>query len=277
MIRRKLDLVWTFHGMYRWFSVVPQGLIVFLPFFLLIEWVLGTELLAKGSPRGTPSIPKVSLWSVEQIGRSIARSFEFFPRAMCFSTVQAKLVWPVSQVGLSGLALWDVVKSFWARKSLSCYGCSCSEEERFLRQVFSWKGFWGVLDRTGLTGLLNRSDRFPLPIERLSPTEAVWPVSETGLAGFSLAAGARVVFRCVLSCGCRLGLAPRSSSTPVAAWPWQEKLMEVHKWNRVHRPNSWIEFLSALLTVKIRQPSHEFTFGVGMSFIPYPLVLTPVV
>jgi hypothetical protein len=32
-----------------------------------------------------------------------------------------------------------------------------------------------------------------------------------------------------------------------------------------------------LLTVKIRQPSHEFSFGVGMSFIPYPLVLTPVV
>jgi hypothetical protein len=33
----------------------------------------------------------------------------------------------------------------------------------------------------------------------------------------------------------------------------------------------------SMLTVKIRQPSHEFTFGVGMSFIPYPLVLTPVV
>jgi hypothetical protein len=32
-----------------------------------------------------------------------------------------------------------------------------------------------------------------------------------------------------------------------------------------------------VLTVKIRQPIHEFTFGVGMSFIPYPLVLTPVV
>jgi hypothetical protein len=32
-----------------------------------------------------------------------------------------------------------------------------------------------------------------------------------------------------------------------------------------------------LLMVKIRQPSHEFTFGVGISFIPYPLVLTPVV
>jgi hypothetical protein len=34
---------------------------------------------------------------------------------------------------------------------------------------------------------------------------------------------------------------------------------------------------NSVLTVKIRQPSHEFTFGVGMSFIPYPLVLTPVV
>jgi hypothetical protein len=29
--------------------------------FLLIEWVLGTELLAKGRPRGTPTIPKVLL------------------------------------------------------------------------------------------------------------------------------------------------------------------------------------------------------------------------
>jgi hypothetical protein len=32
-----------------------------------------------------------------------------------------------------------------------------------------------------------------------------------------------------------------------------------------------------LLTVKFRQPIHEFTFRVGMSFIPYPLVLTLVV
>jgi hypothetical protein len=37
------------------------------------------------------------------------------------------------------------------------------------------------------------------------------------------------------------------------------------------------ELTRILLTVKIRQPSHEFTFGVGISFIPYPLVLTPVV
>jgi hypothetical protein len=35
--------------------------------------------------------------------------------------------------------------------------------------------------------------------------------------------------------------------------------------------------MGEMLMVKIRQPSHEFTIGVGMSFIPYPLVLTPVV
>jgi hypothetical protein len=35
--------------------------------------------------------------------------------------------------------------------------------------------------------------------------------------------------------------------------------------------------MGELLTVKFRQPSHEFTFGVGMNFIYYPLVLTPVV
>jgi hypothetical protein len=35
--------------------------------------------------------------------------------------------------------------------------------------------------------------------------------------------------------------------------------------------------MGEMLTMKIRQPSHEFTFGVGISFIPYPLVLTLVV
>jgi hypothetical protein len=33
--------------------------------------------------------------------------------------------------------------------------------------------------------------------------------------------------------------------------------------------------MGEMLTVKFRQPSHEFTFGVGMTFIFYPLVLTP--
>jgi hypothetical protein len=35
--------------------------------------------------------------------------------------------------------------------------------------------------------------------------------------------------------------------------------------------------MGEMLTVKFRQPSHEFTFGVGISFISYPLVLTPLV
>jgi hypothetical protein len=34
--------------------------------------------------------------------------------------------------------------------------------------------------------------------------------------------------------------------------------------------------IGEMLTVKFRQLSHEFTFGVGMNFISYPLVLTPV-
>jgi hypothetical protein len=35
--------------------------------------------------------------------------------------------------------------------------------------------------------------------------------------------------------------------------------------------------MGEMLTVKFRQPSHEFTFGVGITFVSYPLVLTPVV
>jgi hypothetical protein len=35
--------------------------------------------------------------------------------------------------------------------------------------------------------------------------------------------------------------------------------------------------MGELLTVKIRQPNHEFTFGFGMTFVSYPLVLTLVV
>jgi hypothetical protein len=33
--------------------------------------------------------------------------------------------------------------------------------------------------------------------------------------------------------------------------------------------------MGEMLTVKFHQPSHEFTFGVGMTFISHPLVLTP--
>jgi hypothetical protein len=35
--------------------------------------------------------------------------------------------------------------------------------------------------------------------------------------------------------------------------------------------------MEEMLTVKFHQPSHEFTFGVGITFISYPLVLTSLV
>jgi hypothetical protein len=38
-----------------------------------------------------------------------------------------------------------------------------------------------------------------------------------------------------------------------------------------------VDDAEGVLTVKFRQPSHEFTLGVGMNFISYPLVLTPLV
>jgi hypothetical protein len=35
--------------------------------------------------------------------------------------------------------------------------------------------------------------------------------------------------------------------------------------------------MGEMLTVKFCQPGHEFTFGVGMTFVSYTLVLTPLV
>jgi hypothetical protein len=35
--------------------------------------------------------------------------------------------------------------------------------------------------------------------------------------------------------------------------------------------------MGELLTMKFRQPSHEFTFDVGMTFVSYPFLLTPMV
>jgi hypothetical protein len=35
--------------------------------------------------------------------------------------------------------------------------------------------------------------------------------------------------------------------------------------------------MGEMLTVKFRQPRHEFTFNVGMTFLSYPFVITPLV
>jgi hypothetical protein len=52
--------------------------------FLLIEWVLGAELLAKGSPRGSPSTPKSHIDPWNEVGdRSLG--VLSFSRGLCSS------------------------------------------------------------------------------------------------------------------------------------------------------------------------------------------------
>jgi hypothetical protein len=63
--------------------------------------------------------------------------------------------------------------------------------------------------------------------------------------------------------------------------PWREEEEEqAPPWREEEEQQAppWREEeVQQLLTVKFRQPSHEFTFGVGMTFVSYSLVLTPVV
>jgi hypothetical protein len=65
---------------------------------------------------------------------------------------------------------------------------------------------------------------------------------------------------------------PRLPSPRVEQAPGHEEGIFEERAARPDQPPA-----GALLTMKIRKPSHEFTFSVGISFIPYPLVLTPVV
>jgi hypothetical protein len=85
--------------------------------------------------------------------------------------------------------------------------------------------FWTKLVRpicqTGLTG-------FPCLCEAKS-NRSVLTVFRNRPDRFEVPAAMSCVFPLRVSSGCWLGLAPRSSSTPVAAWAWQEKLVEVHE------------------------------------------------
>jgi hypothetical protein len=92
----------------------------------------------------------------------------------------------------------------------------------------------------GLLPVLHRSDRWPAPVREVTPVRLMAePVRPVA------AAATQQMFQ-------------RASMTSLG-------------------PGTKTPQNTTLLTVKIRQPSHEFTFGVGMNFIPYPLVLTPVV
>jgi hypothetical protein len=77
----------------------------------------------------------------------------FFPRAVFFPTIQEK-------TDLTGFALWAVEKGFLSKEVsvapwLHLFKCGKALE------VF-WV-FAEFLDKIGLIGLPNRSDRFPLP------------------------------------------------------------------------------------------------------------------
>jgi hypothetical protein len=166
---------------------------------------------------------------VERIGRSISWSFEFFSRAVFFPTVEAK----TSLTGFPNRS--DRFCPLGCREGFLSKGVSVAIRLLLFRcgktlEVFWVPGeflesFWTKLARpvcqTGLTS-------FPYLCETKS--------NRSGLTGFrnrpdwfGLRAAMSCVFPLRVSCACWLGLAPRSSSTPVATWAWQEKLVEVHE------------------------------------------------
>jgi hypothetical protein len=175
---------------------------------------------------------------VERIRRSIGERFEFFPRVEFFPIVQAK-------TGLTGFPNRS--------DRFSLVGCReefLSKEVPVVLWLFLFKGgevleagfslgrvFGEFLDRTGLTS-------FPCLCEAKSngsgltgfPCLCEAKSNGSGLTGFrnrpdrfGLPAAVSCVFSLCVCCGCWSGLAPRSSSTSVAAWTCQEKLVEVHE------------------------------------------------
>jgi hypothetical protein len=161
---------------------------------------------------------------VERIGRSIGGRFEFFPRAVFFPTVQAK-------TGLTGFPNRpDRFRPVGCQEGFLSKEVSVALWLLLFRCGKALDVFWvfgEFLDKVGLTGLLNRSDRFPLREAKSN---------RSGLTGFrirsdrfELPAAVSCVFSLRVCFGCWFGLAPRFSSTSVATWTWQEKLAKVHE------------------------------------------------
>jgi hypothetical protein len=98
---------------------------------------------------------------VEQIGRSIGGSVEFFPRAVIFPTVQAK-------TGLTGFPnRSDRFRPVGYREVFSSKEVSVVPWLLLFRCGRALEVFWifgKFLNKIGLTGLSNRSDRFLLPV-----------------------------------------------------------------------------------------------------------------
>jgi hypothetical protein len=73
------------------------------------------------------------------------------------------------------------------------------------------------------------------------------------------------------------GSSSTTSPTPRIRVPRLDALLVVDYFDYAARPVASARHAAChvtLLTVKFRQPSHEFTFGVVMTFVSYPLVLT---
>jgi hypothetical protein len=95
---------------------------------------------------------------VERIGRSIGGSVEFFLRAVFFPTVQAK-------TGLTGFPNWcDRFRPVGCREGFLSKEVSVVPWLLLFRCGKALEVFWvfgEILDKVDLTGLPNRSDRFP--------------------------------------------------------------------------------------------------------------------
>jgi hypothetical protein len=150
---------------------------------------------------------------VERIGRSIGGRFEFFSRVVFFPIVQAK-------TGLTGFPNRpDRFRPVGCREGFLSKEVSVALWLRLFRCGKALEVFWvfgEFLDKVGLTDLPSRSDRFPCLCEAKS--------NRSGLTGFRnrpdrfrLPATVSCVFPLCVCCGCWLGLAPRFSSTSMAA------------------------------------------------------------
>jgi hypothetical protein len=132
------------------------------------------------------TIPKVSLWSMEWIGRSIGGSVEFFSRAVFFPTVEAK-------TGLTGFPnRSDRFRPVGCREGFLSKEVSVAPWLHLFRCGKALEVFWSL-------GSFWTKSVWPVSpaCVRLSPTEAVWPVSQTCLTGLGCQQPCRVCFRCV--------------------------------------------------------------------------------
>jgi hypothetical protein len=111
---------------------------------------------------------------------------------------------------------------------------------------------------------LSKAVRPPLPPRRLDR-----PVLGSSASGFPTTAQSSALV-------CLTGKSVNSSVESELGW--QRKMTRTPTHAFTMHPGGFINHRErTVLTVKIHQPSHEFTFGVGTTFVSYPLVLTPVV